>query len=261
MANAKIVLGFLNQEVGLATGPVQGPAPEPRSSAWRSTGRPARIEKRALRLRLPGPADRRHRRRRRPGERATAAPCWRGRTLTRCPSPRPPGWTMPPTRGRRDACLRPRHAHRLPARSGEADGRPPRTRWAGTYVALFQPGEETAAGAQAMVDDGLAAKLPKPDVAFAQHVMPFEAGTIGTTAGPVLSAGDSLKVTVHGTRCARLDAAQRRGPGGAGRLDRAAAADHRLPRDQAGRVRGGDRRRLQRGHEVATSSRTARNCC
>ena len=70
--------------------------------------------------------------------------------------------------------------------------------WAGTYVALFQPGEEVAAGAQAMVDDGLAAKLPKPDVAFAQHVMPFEAGTIGTTAGPILSAGDSLKVTVHG---------------------------------------------------------------
>ena len=70
--------------------------------------------------------------------------------------------------------------------------------WAGTHVALFQPGEETAAGAQAMVDDGLAAKLPKPDVAFGQHVMPFEVGTIGTTAGPILSAGDSLKVTVHG---------------------------------------------------------------
>lgn len=70
--------------------------------------------------------------------------------------------------------------------------------WAGTHVALFQPGEETAAGAQAMVDDGLAAKLPKPDVAFGQHVMPFEVGTIGTTEGPILSAGDSLKVTVHG---------------------------------------------------------------
>jgi amidohydrolase len=73
-----------------------------------------------------------------------------------------------------------------------------RDSWAGTYVALFQPGEETAAGAQAMVDDGLAGKLPKPDVALAQHVMPFEAGKIGTTAGPVLSAGDSLKITVYG---------------------------------------------------------------
>jgi hippurate hydrolase len=70
--------------------------------------------------------------------------------------------------------------------------------WAGTHVALFQPGEETAAGAKAMVDDGLVDKLPKPDVAFGQHVMTTEAGKVGTTAGPVLSAGDSLKITVHG---------------------------------------------------------------
>ncbi|WP_353987199.1 amidohydrolase [Ruicaihuangia caeni] len=73
-----------------------------------------------------------------------------------------------------------------------------RDAWSGTYVAVFQPGEETAAGARAMIADGLAAKVPKPDVAFAQHVMPQEAGTIGTTPGPVLSAGDSLKITVHG---------------------------------------------------------------
>lgn len=73
-----------------------------------------------------------------------------------------------------------------------------RDAWSGTYVALFQPAEETAAGARAMVDDGLTTKVPRPDVALAQHVMPTEAGSIGTTAGPVLSAGDSLKVTVHG---------------------------------------------------------------
>ncbi|WP_166872671.1 amidohydrolase [Salinibacterium sp. ZJ450] len=76
-----------------------------------------------------------------------------------------------------------------------ADGR---AAWSGTYIALFQPAEETAAGSQAMVDDGLVTKVPRPDVAFAQHVMPSEAGRIGTTAGPVLSAGDSLKITVYG---------------------------------------------------------------
>ena len=70
--------------------------------------------------------------------------------------------------------------------------------WSGTYIGVFQPGEETAQGAQAMVDDGLVDKLPKPDVALSQHVMPTEAGTIGTSAGPVLSAGDSLKITVYG---------------------------------------------------------------
>lgn len=70
--------------------------------------------------------------------------------------------------------------------------------WSGTYIAVFQPAEETAQGAQAMLDDGLVDKIPRPDVALAQHVMPTEVGTIGTSAGPVLSAGDSLKITVHG---------------------------------------------------------------
>nr|WP_210422896.1 MULTISPECIES: amidohydrolase [unclassified Cryobacterium] len=70
--------------------------------------------------------------------------------------------------------------------------------WAGTYIALFQPGEEIGAGAKAMVEDGLVAKLPKPDVALAQHVMPLPAGIVATAAGPVLSAGDSIKITVHG---------------------------------------------------------------
>jgi len=70
--------------------------------------------------------------------------------------------------------------------------------WSGTYIALFQPAEETAAGARAMLDDGLAAKVPRPDVALAQHVMATEAGMIGTTAGPILSAADSIRITVHG---------------------------------------------------------------
>ena len=74
-----------------------------------------------------------------------------------------------------------------------------RDAWSGTYVALFQPGEEIGAGAQAMLDDGLTSRIPRPDVAVGQHVLPFEAGTVGTTAGPVLSAGDSVRVTVHGT--------------------------------------------------------------
>ena len=76
-----------------------------------------------------------------------------------------------------------------------ADGR---EAWSGTYIALFQPAEEVGAGSRAMVEDGLVTKLPRPDVAVAQHVMPFPAGTLATTAGPVLSAGDSLKVTVYG---------------------------------------------------------------
>ena len=43
--------------------------------------------------------------------------------------------------------------------------------WSGTFIALFQPGEETAEGAQSMVDAGLTEKVPTPDVAFG-HAAP-----------------------------------------------------------------------------------------
>src|SRR5580765_3318389 len=46
-----------------------------------------------------------------------------------------------------------------------------RTTWRGTLMAVFQPGEETAEGAQAMIDAGLFKRFPKPDVVLGQHVM------------------------------------------------------------------------------------------
>jgi amidohydrolase len=73
-----------------------------------------------------------------------------------------------------------------------------RRAWRGTLIALFQPAEEVAGGAKAMVDDGLRNRVPKPDVAFAQHVLAYPAGSIGTQTGPVLSAGDSIRITLHG---------------------------------------------------------------
>jgi len=63
---------------------------------------------------------------------------------------------------------------------------------------LFQPAEEVAGGAKAMLADGLRERIPKPDVAFSQHVLAHPAGTIGTQVGPVLSAGDSVRITLHG---------------------------------------------------------------
>ncbi|MFB7529261.1 M20 family metallopeptidase [Streptomyces sp. NPDC056178] len=70
--------------------------------------------------------------------------------------------------------------------------------WRGTFVALFQPSEENGDGAQAMIDDGLTARAPRPDVVLAQHVLPYPAGYVGTRPGSFLSAADSLRVTVHG---------------------------------------------------------------
>jgi amidohydrolase len=73
-----------------------------------------------------------------------------------------------------------------------------RDRWHGTLLPLFQPGEETGDGAQGMVDDGLLKRIPVPDVALAQHLLPGIAGTVGTCSGPFMSAEDSIKVTVYG---------------------------------------------------------------
>jgi amidohydrolase len=72
------------------------------------------------------------------------------------------------------------------------------THWRGTLLAVFQPGEETAQGAQAMIDDGLLDRFPKPDVVLGQHVMPASAGTIGSRAGVITSAADSLQIRLFG---------------------------------------------------------------
>jgi hippurate hydrolase len=70
--------------------------------------------------------------------------------------------------------------------------------WQGTLLAVFQPAEETAAGAQAMIDDGLFDRFPKPDVVLGQHVMPSPAGSIGTRAGVMTSAADSFEIRIFG---------------------------------------------------------------
>lgn len=70
--------------------------------------------------------------------------------------------------------------------------------WAGTVIALFQPGEEASDGARRMVDDGLGTLVPQPDVLLGQHVLPLRAGIVGTNPGPTLAAGDSVRITVYG---------------------------------------------------------------
>ncbi|HKT67039.1 M20 family metallopeptidase [Burkholderia sp. 22313] len=70
--------------------------------------------------------------------------------------------------------------------------------WAGTLMAVFQPGEEVGRGARSMVDDGMLTRFPKPDVILGQHVMVGAAGSVGYRSGTILSAGDSLKVRLFG---------------------------------------------------------------
>jgi amidohydrolase len=72
------------------------------------------------------------------------------------------------------------------------------TAWRGTLMPVFQPAEETGAGAQAMIDDGLFKRFPKPNVILGQHVMVGSSGTIGTRSGVITSAGDSFEVRMFG---------------------------------------------------------------
>jgi hippurate hydrolase len=73
-----------------------------------------------------------------------------------------------------------------------------RAAWRGTLMAVFQPAEETAEGAQAMIEDGLLTRFPKPDVVLGQHVMLGPAGTIAGRSGAITSAADSLQIRLFG---------------------------------------------------------------
>lgn len=71
--------------------------------------------------------------------------------------------------------------------------------WSGTFVVLFQPGEETSQGAKSMLNDGLFNKIPKPDVALAQHVLTDPvSGKVGIKSGPFLSTAASIKIVIKG---------------------------------------------------------------
>ncbi|MFD8141640.1 M20 family metallopeptidase [Streptomyces sp. NPDC059708] len=72
---------------------------------------------------------------------------------------------------------------------------------AGRVVFMFQPGEESCAGAAHMIDEGV---LDTPDqqgadAAFAMHVTTrFETGTVHLRPGPVYAAADLIHITVTG---------------------------------------------------------------
>jgi amidohydrolase len=70
--------------------------------------------------------------------------------------------------------------------------------WRGTLMTVFQPAEETAQGSQAMLDDGLTDRFPRPDVIMGQHLLQYRAGTVGWRSGQVLTSGDSLLVRFFG---------------------------------------------------------------
>lgn len=74
-----------------------------------------------------------------------------------------------------------------------------RGRLAGRVVFMFQPGEEGAGGAQAMLGEGLLERHGPIDRAFALHVMPLiPSGTAAGRPGPTMASSDSFEITVTG---------------------------------------------------------------
>jgi amidohydrolase len=71
--------------------------------------------------------------------------------------------------------------------------------WSGTLVMILQPGEERVMGAQAMLDDGLFTRFPKPDYLLAFHdSATLPAGVIGVTRGYALANVDTINIDVKG---------------------------------------------------------------
>jgi amidohydrolase len=73
-----------------------------------------------------------------------------------------------------------------------------RDRWAGTMVAVFQPGEETSEGALAMIEDGLFAECGLPDAMFGHHVTTAPIGDFLVRPGYFLAQQRSWRVSVEG---------------------------------------------------------------
>lgn len=72
-----------------------------------------------------------------------------------------------------------------------------RDRLPGSVMLIFQPAEESATGARAMLADG-AFVDPAPDAVFAYHTTPFEVGQIATASRTLMPGRDAVRVEIRG---------------------------------------------------------------
>ncbi len=71
--------------------------------------------------------------------------------------------------------------------------------WTGTVVLIGQPAEEKLAGAQAMIEDGLFERFPRPEYVLALHVnSAMASGKVGYTPGYAYANVDGGTITVKG---------------------------------------------------------------
>lgn len=69
---------------------------------------------------------------------------------------------------------------------------------AGTVMFVFQPAEEQATGANAMLAAGVFGN-PTPSAIYGLHTAPYEVGRIATTPGPMMAGRDRFDITISGT--------------------------------------------------------------
>ncbi len=69
----------------------------------------------------------------------------------------------------------------------------------GTVYFLFQPGEETAEGARAMLEAGLFDKYPADEIYGMHNAPTAPLGLLGTRAGEMMSSADGFVITFTGT--------------------------------------------------------------
>ncbi len=67
----------------------------------------------------------------------------------------------------------------------------------GSIMFIFQPAEERASGARAMLADDVF-RHGKPDAIFAYHTAPFDVGTLATASGTLMAWRDRVTVTLSG---------------------------------------------------------------
>lgn len=67
----------------------------------------------------------------------------------------------------------------------------------GAVLLVFQPAEERATGARAMLADDVFS-LARPVAIYAVHTAPLEVGTLGVAHGPLLAGRDRVSVTLEG---------------------------------------------------------------
>lgn len=73
-----------------------------------------------------------------------------------------------------------------------------RDAWTGTIVWIFQPAEESAQGAKAMIEDGLWERAPMPAVLLAQHIKAIPSDQILIGTREIMNLGDSWRITLRG---------------------------------------------------------------